>query len=117
MGYTWGFPYNTSSPADVAAAQVHHDFGAGWWADPVFLTGDYPLSMRENLGDALPRFSDPEKHALKGSADFYGLNCYTATYVKSAIGNKYETTHVGIDGKVIGPQAASSWLYVVPSSI
>jgi len=119
LSYTWAVPYNSSSPADIAATQLHHDFRVGWWADPIFLTGDYPQSMRENLGDLLPSFTDEEKIAIRGSADFYGMNCYTAIFVKAAqtSPNLWDTTSTGIDGKLIGPPAGSSWLNVVPSSI
>ena len=72
----WKEP-KTTAPADVAASQRALEFQLGWFADPIFgPDGDYPASMRSILGPLLPTFSDAEKAALKGSADFFGLNSY-----------------------------------------
>jgi len=119
LNYEFAFPWNASEPADVEAAQLHHDFRLGWWADPVFLTGDYPLSMRSRLGEHLPQFTDEERLLLKGSADFFGMNVYSGTYAKAAAGEMYPytTTYKGPDGKMIGKVADSPWLYVVPDAM
>jgi len=69
----------TQSPADQAAAQRALEFFLGWFADPIFL-GDYPESMKKNVGDRLPVFSADEKRLVKGSADFFALNHYTTYY-------------------------------------
>ena len=53
------------------------------WFDPIFF-GDYPAIMKEHIGDRLPVFHEEHKAKLKGSADFIGLNYYTASYVKDA---------------------------------
>merc|ERR1719330_2005071 len=98
LNYEWGYPLNSSSPADWAAAQLDHDFDLGWWADPVFLTGDYPESMRKYFGDNLPTFTAQEKTSLKGSADFFGMNVYRGMYIKS-VGDFYTATYTGMDGK------------------
>lgn len=78
-----------------------------WFADPVFF-GKYPDSMRQRLGNNLPSFTDEESELLQGSWDFFGLNHYTSMYA----GEGYTTAN-GPNGS-IGPQADSSWLYVVP---
>ena len=44
----------TSSAADVAAAERAREWWLAWFCDPIWL-GDYPPSMREALGDRLPR--------------------------------------------------------------
>jgi len=54
---------------------------AGWFADPIYLNGDYPSSMREILGDRLPRFTAEESALVLGSSDFYGMNTYTTNLV------------------------------------
>lgn len=59
------------------------DFELGWFADPVY-TGDYPQSMREIVGDRLPKFSTEESELLRGSSDFFGLNYYSTTYIEPA---------------------------------
>jgi len=57
----------------IAAAQRAQEFWVSWFADPIYLTGDYPACMREQLGDRLPTFSEEEKKLVLGSSDFYGM--------------------------------------------
>lgn len=45
--------------------------------------GDYPSSMRERVGDRLPKFSAAESSLLKGSLDFVGINHYTTYYARN----------------------------------
>lgn len=45
------------------------EFWIGWYADPVYLTGDYPASMKAQLGDRLPSFTKEQTALLKGSSD------------------------------------------------
>lgn len=73
----------TDSEADKQAAQRAVEFFLGWFADPVY-KGDYPVVMRERLGDRLPHFTDAERALLKGSADFFGLNHYTTMYAAAS---------------------------------
>jgi hypothetical protein len=54
---------------DVKAAQDKMDAAVGWFADPIYLDGEYPVSMRDMLGDRLPRFTEEEKALVKGSSD------------------------------------------------
>lgn len=44
------------------------------------IVGDYPKSMRERVGNRLPRFSTDESRQVKGSFDFIGINHYTTWY-------------------------------------
>ena len=48
--------------------------------DPIFF-GDYPATMRERLGDQLPKFSEADKELLQNSLDFVGLNHYTSRFI------------------------------------
>ena len=45
--------------------------------------GDYPSSMRTRVGKRLPKFSQVQSLALKGSLDFVGINHYTTWYAKN----------------------------------
>eukprot|EP01089_Gocevia_fonbrunei_P019324 TRINITY_DN6812_c0_g1_i1.p1 TRINITY_DN6812_c0_g1~~TRINITY_DN6812_c0_g1_i1.p1 ORF type:complete len:498 (+),score=101.60 TRINITY_DN6812_c0_g1_i1:57-1550(+) len=119
---TWGEPL-TSDFADQAAAERYLEFQVGWWADPIFF-GDYPNTMKQRIGNRLPLFTSEQKAMLKGSHDFFGLNHYTARYVSQPAsppeqkGWQYDQdtslSTTNSKGEPIGPQADSSWLYVVP---
>lgn len=102
----------------IVAAQRRLEFWIGHYADPVYLTGNYPPSMRRQLGDRLPQFTPEESALLRGSSDFYGMNTYTSDYIKDKntppevldyMGNVV-ITKIGPDGKPMGPQAESFWL-------
>lgn len=71
----WGEPADASENAK-AAAKRYMEFNLGWFADPV-QKGDYPLVMRETVGERLPKFTEEEKRDLKRSSDFFGLNHYS----------------------------------------
>jgi len=77
----------TDSPEDQAAAQRALEFYLGWFADPIFL-GDYPESMRRNLGPRLPSFTEEERRIVHGSADFFALNHYTTFYAAQGKSDK-----------------------------
>eukprot|EP00026_Physarum_polycephalum_P007339 Phypoly_transcript_07398.p1 GENE.Phypoly_transcript_07398~~Phypoly_transcript_07398.p1 ORF type:complete len:486 (+),score=52.59 Phypoly_transcript_07398:99-1556(+) len=120
----WAEPL-TSSASDQAAAQRHLEFQLAWYADPIFF-GDYPQVMKDLVGDRLPQFTDAQKDLLKGSWDYFGLNHYTSGYNSNNpvqnpadgwSGDQMVTTSPYRNGTLIGPQAASNWLYVVPWGI
>jgi hypothetical protein len=67
-------PAGASCPpqTDKAAAQKWVEFSYAWMADPCYF-GDYPASMRQALGSALPTFTPEQSAMLKGSLDFFGV--------------------------------------------
>jgi len=75
LDYKWSYP-KTNTEDDRRAAEYDRDNVLGFWADPIFLTGDYPQSLKNFFGAKMPVFTDDEKAMLKGSADFFGLNTY-----------------------------------------
>ncbi|KAH9906451.1 glycoside hydrolase family 1 protein [Xylariomycetidae sp. FL2044] len=111
------YPWDPEDPRDVEACDRKIEFAISWFADPVYF-GEYPASMRKQLGDRLPEFTDEERALVKGSNDFYGMNHYTADYVKHGDGNPAPedflgdlTTHAyNKNGDCIGPETQSFWL-------
>ena len=93
------------------------DDSLGWWADPIYLTGQYPISVLETHKNYLKALTKEESDDLKGSSDFFGLNFYTARYVSDP-GYPYgfEQRTTDSNGTPIGPLADATWLYVVPWS-
>jgi len=74
--------------------------------------------MRKQLGDRLPTFTKEEEAFVKGSNDFYGMNHYTANYIKHKstppepndfLGN-LETLFYSKNNECIGPETQSVWL-------
>eukprot|EP00058_Branchiostoma_floridae_P012220 XP_002597708.1 hypothetical protein BRAFLDRAFT_77388 [Branchiostoma floridae] len=88
LSCTWAEPKNPDSEEDAAAVERFLQFHMGWFAHPIFLNGDYPDVMKEYVAkrsaeeglakSRLPEFTAEEKAMLKGTADFLGLNYYTA---------------------------------------
>jgi len=123
LNIDWAEPLSDSAE-DKLAAERHIEFQLAWYADPVF-KGDYPESMKQYVGDRLPKFTEAQKNLLKGSHDYFGMNHYTSGYVNSNPSQTGEgwdqdqklTVSQVKDGKLIGPQADSSWLFVVPWGI
>jgi beta-glucosidase len=88
----------TDKPEDRDASERALLFYLGWFADPVFKSGDYPTVMRERVGDRLPRFTDEESKALLGSSDFFGLNHYTTMFAAQATGEDGKKSVYGNGG-------------------
>lgn len=111
------YPWDPEDPRDVEAANRKIEFAISWFADPIYL-GKYPDSMRKQLGDRLPEWTPEDIALVKGSNDFYGMNHYTADYVKHGDGNPAPedflgdlTTHpYNINLESIGPETESFWL-------
>ncbi|XP_010279609.1 PREDICTED: beta-glucosidase 12-like [Nelumbo nucifera] len=90
-------------------------------------SGDYPDNMRSLVGNRLPKFSQDQSIAVKGSFDFLGLNYYSAAYAANASTSNSVPTSYLTDSRVtltsqrngvpIGPKSGSDWLYVYPRGI
>lgn len=74
--------------------------------------------MVKQLGSRLPTFTPEEIALVQGSNDFYGMNHYTANYIKNKttppeandfLGN-LETLFTDKHGNCIGPETQSFWL-------
>ncbi|XP_047449228.1 cytosolic beta-glucosidase isoform X2 [Mugil cephalus] len=128
----WFEPLHPGSGEDMKAAERDLAFTMGWFAWPVFVTGDYPEIMRSAV-DAqseklkysgpprLPTFSEDEP-AILGTADFFALNYYTSRKVESG-GGRGEGLCMKSDRdaeEVLDPSwpvCGVSWLAVVPHGL
>ncbi|XP_030017480.1 cytosolic beta-glucosidase isoform X2 [Sphaeramia orbicularis] len=92
----WLEPLQPDCTDDIVATERDFAFTLGWFAWPVFLTGDYPEIMRSAIdansrrvgytgASRLPSFSKDEPVIL-GTADFFALNYYTSRKVKAGAG-------------------------------
>ncbi|XP_017273487.1 klotho [Kryptolebias marmoratus] len=54
--------------------QCSLDHVLGWFAQPLFVDGDYPACMKERLGSRLPSFTQEERERVRGTADFFALS-------------------------------------------
>ncbi|XP_043918017.1 cytosolic beta-glucosidase-like [Protopterus annectens] len=128
----WAEPFNPNSVDDKAASERYLEFMLGWFANPVFLDGDYPAVMKsriQNLSKSqglsssrLPEFTEDEKRMIKGTADFFALNYYTTRKVSyeestcfgpSFLGDQATKESTDSSWPVMEP----FWLAVVPWGI
>nr|XP_039248869.1 cytosolic beta-glucosidase-like [Styela clava] len=125
----WGEPANGGKDQkDVDAANLHMQFTNCWFADPVFLSGDYPPLMKKALEKKwkeegcdtcrLPTFTDEEKKLLKGSFDYFALNYYTTRIINPATEESENRFHPDLEVEAktdpTWERAGSQWLYIVP---
>lgn len=74
--------------------------------------------MRKQLGSRLPEFTPEESALVKGSNDFYGMNHYTANYIKHRdeppadddVAGNLDMSFTNKAGDCIGPETQSVWL-------
>lgn len=116
----WYEPWDRNDPHDVVAAERAMDFEIGWFADPLYGKGscDYPASMRAQLGNRLPQFSERERKLVRGSSDFYGMNSYTTFYArhreeppdKNDYRGNVDFLHENKEGVSRGDETDTHWL-------
>lgn len=128
----WLEPSRAGCAEDIAATERDLAFTLGWFAWPVFVTGDYPEIMRsaidaqsKKLGydgtSRLPSFSKDEP-AILGTADFFALNYYTSRQVEpgGGCGDMLSMMSDRDAGEVVDPSwpiCGVSWLAVVPRGL
>jgi beta-glucosidase/6-phospho-beta-glucosidase/beta-galactosidase len=76
----FGVPRDPSKEADVYAANWFNSFQIGTFCNPINLGLDYPESFKETVPDYVP-LSAEDLAYLNGTADFIGIDPYTATVV------------------------------------
>lgn len=127
----WLEPLDPDCAEDINAAERYLAFTLGWFAWPVFVTGDYPEIMRSAIdaqskalgssgGSRLPTFSKDEP-AVLGTADFFALNYYTSRKVKPGVGRGQMCMKRDRDAEEVldpsWPISGVSWLAVVPCGL
>ncbi len=78
LSSNWNEPYSLKAD-DIAAADRATEFWLGWFANPIFINGDYPQVMKDYIGrkskmegrnaSRLPEFTDAEKKWIAGKLD------------------------------------------------
>ncbi|KAM7473714.1 hypothetical protein LguiB_020957 [Lonicera macranthoides] len=121
----WYKPRNKTYYKDQWAKDRAIAWMYGWYMAPLTF-GRYPRTMVKRVGDRLPKFNKEQKAMVKGSADFIGLNYYTASYVAHTAcieDNTYMNdpcafvSNVSATGEAIGNKTYLDWLYVYPNGI
>ncbi|XP_058248893.1 lactase/phlorizin hydrolase [Hemibagrus wyckioides] len=93
----WAEPKDSARVQDVQAAERYLHFMLGWFAHPIFIDGDYPVLLRNQIDKKnaecgkevarLPVFTGAEKGRIRGTADFFGLNHHTSRLVSETKGS------------------------------
>ena len=126
------FQPNSTSEADKKAVSRAYDFVLGWFGGP-WTDGDYPQTLKDTLGDKLPKYTEEEKAIIKGSCDFYAIDAYTGYSINAledeadCVGNStapgfpecVNQAGTNPDGFGIGPSSdpTLAWLKSTPLGI
>ena len=128
-------PADRSKQSDLDAADRVLRFNLGWFANPIFVNGDYPEVMKSTIAtksayqgfgeSRLPPFSTEEKEFIKDTADFFGLNAYTTVYATNETADDFLQSQANYlsdrDARTFRdpswPGAGSNWLKIVPWGI
>ncbi|KAJ8727485.1 hypothetical protein PYW07_001604 [Mythimna separata] len=131
----WGEPKDPNNPEDVQAAENYLQMHLGMLAHPIFSEeGDYPPFVRERINNMsreqgysrsrLPYFTDEEVKALRGSADFLGLNHYTTQLLSPSpmeptwqVPSLYHDTGVKMEADPLWRMPGPDWLFVYPPGL
>ncbi|CAL5873614.1 uncharacterized protein PFLUO_LOCUS7895 [Penicillium psychrofluorescens] len=116
-------PWDSEDERDKMAAERRMEFHIGWFANPICLAQDYPICMREQLGDRLPAFTEADFALLReAKMDFYGMNYYTSQFARHRDEPASETDFLGNlielqenkQGVPVGEPSGVHWLRSTP---
>jgi beta-glucosidase/6-phospho-beta-glucosidase/beta-galactosidase len=70
----------TNSSDDALATQRAWDFNEGWFANPIFINGDYPTSLKDYVSTLGLNFTSDQKTLINGTADLFAHDAYTSSF-------------------------------------
>ncbi|CAL8401241.1 unnamed protein product [Boreogadus saida] len=89
----WVEPAFSFRREDVEPAKRVLDFRVGWFAEPIFGKGDYPVGMRTWLRQLnsldLPVFNEEDRQLVKGTFDFFAISHFSTDLVTHAKEDSY----------------------------
>jgi len=85
LNNNFGVPLNPLNASDVDATNHFNEFHIGTFANPLMLGIDYPEAYKMTIPDYVP-LSAEDLAYLNGTADFMGVDPYTATVVSAPPG-------------------------------
>ncbi|OQV05038.1 hypothetical protein CLAIMM_09838 [Cladophialophora immunda] len=88
----FGVPRDPANPNDVYAADHFNSFQLGMFCNPIFLGQDYPDSYKDTVPDYVP-LTPEDLSYINGTADFLGIDPYTATVVSPPVANSTDSIH------------------------
>ncbi|KAH8821859.1 glycoside hydrolase family 1 protein [Xylogone sp. PMI_703] len=117
----------TNSSDDALAVQRAWDFNEGWFANPVFINGDYPPALKEYVSTLGLSFTEEQKRLINDTADLFAHDAYTSSFymapdggVQACLANSsnplfpgcFNSTAINPAGWKLGPAAdpLSPWL-------
>ncbi|XP_067663553.1 lactase/phlorizin hydrolase-like [Haliotis asinina] len=132
----WAEPLDPTNSSDIEASEWALQMYIGWFANPVYVNGDYPEVLKTRIVSTckaeghsvslLPAFTEAQKKRIKGTYDFFGLNHYTTQYVTKG-NSTYRCLTTGecrpdftpdiVIERFLDPnwpRSGSPWLLVVP---
>jgi len=81
----FGVPRDPRNAADINAANHFNSFQLATFGNPIFLGIDYPDSYKQTVPDFVP-LTQADLEYINGTADFFGIDPYTATVVSPPSG-------------------------------
>ncbi|KAK3063549.1 hypothetical protein LTS18_014651 [Coniosporium uncinatum] len=85
LNNNFGVPLNPNNATDVAATNHFNDFQIATFANPLMLGVDYPDAFKMTIPDYVP-LSVTDLTYLNNTADFMGVDPYTATVISAPPG-------------------------------
>ncbi|XP_075050898.1 beta-klotho [Mixophyes fleayi] len=82
----------------INICQDSMDTVLGRFAKPIHGDGDYPESLKRKYGSILPKFSEPEKSYIKGTADFFAFSFGPNNFKRSNDANKSTRVLINLRG-------------------